>query len=388
MNASSDLTDKCETYYNECIEQENAADCGIPLLNISVSCHVDEEQQCKKDSCVSAVGNFFFGNNGEFRFTRQVFECCEHSDSCFGYPGHVYSPWNCLEKDPFYSCNRVQNECLNDNASSSRECGENYQRVLRECPTALYDTDYDDVTLCPEQISQECRDAMASIEGWYCSCRSELDIASSSTRPIVKGSDEYTQCMKNQRIFTHNKCLADFSRDNAQNLNEQEFVVNSELSYATTSIWGNKTPLIWLGGSLLFVSLLLIIFRLAKSKTCCRPFRYCIKNKLRQQPSPPVLNNQLKQMNLDHKNGEPNYTLRCSGYLQNQVPSEQTIDHSLDMERYDSTKPVQFDNEFDLTTVHPLAPKYGTHRHSDDTQSTLLPDVVNYDHYPVNINDL
>ena len=95
-------------------------------------CHVDEEQQCKKASCVSAVGNFFFGNNGEFRFTRQVFECCEHSDYCFGYPGHVYSPWNCLEKglsncnlvftsalDPFYSCNRVQDECLNDKASPS-----------------------------------------------------------------------------------------------------------------------------------------------------------------------------------------------------------------------------------------------------------------------------
>ena len=65
---------------------------------------------------------------------------------------------------------------------SSRECGENYQRILLECPPALFEDDYDDVTLCPEQISQDCRDAMASIEGWYCSCRSELDNASNKTR--------------------------------------------------------------------------------------------------------------------------------------------------------------------------------------------------------------
>ena len=71
---------------------------SLELIVNCLQCHVDEEQQCKKASCVSAVGNFFFGNNGEFRFTRQVFECCEHSDNCFGYPGHVYSPWNCLEK--------------------------------------------------------------------------------------------------------------------------------------------------------------------------------------------------------------------------------------------------------------------------------------------------
>ena len=31
------IIEQCETYYNECIDQENAGDCGIPLLNISVS---------------------------------------------------------------------------------------------------------------------------------------------------------------------------------------------------------------------------------------------------------------------------------------------------------------------------------------------------------------
>ena len=89
----------------------------------------------------------------------------------------------------------------------------------------------------------------------------EKKVTKPKNRPIVKGSDEYTQCMKNQRIFTHNKCLADLSRENEQKLNEQEFITNSELSYATTNIWGNKTALLWLGGSLLFVSLFLIIFR-------------------------------------------------------------------------------------------------------------------------------
>ena len=107
----------------------------------------------------------------------------------------------------------------------------------------------------------------------YCPYFPSKKVTKPKHRPIVKGSDEYTQCMKNQRIFTHNKCLTDFSRDNAQNLNEQEFIVNSELSYATTSIWGNKTVLIWLGGSLLFISLLLIIIRKLSSEKSSKFFQ-------------------------------------------------------------------------------------------------------------------
>ena len=80
-------------------------------------------------------------------------------------------------------------------------------------------------------------------------------------RPIIKGSDEYKKCLKNQRIFTHNKCLADLTRENERKLSEKEFTINTEMNYARTNIWESKTAFIWLGGSLLFVSLLLIIFR-------------------------------------------------------------------------------------------------------------------------------
>ena len=43
-----------------------------------------------------------------------MFECCEHEGESLGFPEHVYSPWKCLGKDPFYSCNRVKKECLNE----------------------------------------------------------------------------------------------------------------------------------------------------------------------------------------------------------------------------------------------------------------------------------
>lgn len=46
----------------------------------------------------------------------KLFDCCEHEDSCFGNYSDLYSPWKCLKKDPFYSCNRVLSECLDPNA--------------------------------------------------------------------------------------------------------------------------------------------------------------------------------------------------------------------------------------------------------------------------------
>ena len=84
---------------------------------------------------------------------------------------------------------------------------------------------------------------------------------SQKIRPIVKGSDEYIKCLKNRRIFTHNQCLADLTRENERKLSEHEFIIDREINYASTNIWESKTAFIWLGGSLLFVSLLLIIFR-------------------------------------------------------------------------------------------------------------------------------
>ena len=34
---------QCKEYYDDCLSQENARTCGIPLLNISVSCAIDTD---------------------------------------------------------------------------------------------------------------------------------------------------------------------------------------------------------------------------------------------------------------------------------------------------------------------------------------------------------
>ena len=71
---------------------------NLHAVSNTFQCHVNDENTCEKVNCISAVGNFFFGNEGNFRFTRQLFECCEHELDCSGYPSHVYSPWQCLGK--------------------------------------------------------------------------------------------------------------------------------------------------------------------------------------------------------------------------------------------------------------------------------------------------
>ena len=74
---------------------------------------------------------------------------------------------------------------------------------------------------------------MSKIQGSYCSCQDEEELASSSSRiwfnlieliwlsfknvKTTKISNEklaksYRDCKRNQRIFTHNRCLADFSK--------------------------------------------------------------------------------------------------------------------------------------------------------------------------------
>ena len=61
----------------------------------------------------------------------QLFECCEHEEKCIGLPDHVYSPWNCLGKDPFYSCNQVYDECIN---SEDGDCKKSLKMIEQECP--------------------------------------------------------------------------------------------------------------------------------------------------------------------------------------------------------------------------------------------------------------
>ena len=95
------MESQCKEYYDDCLSQENARTCGIPLLNISVSCAIDTDngviihnkkktticnilndpietkiikkfQECDKDACITSVGNFFFGNDHDFTHTRRV----------------------------------------------------------------------------------------------------------------------------------------------------------------------------------------------------------------------------------------------------------------------------------------------------------------------------
>jgi len=44
--------------------------------------------------------------------TIKFFECCEHKEVCVGVIADVYSPWECIQTDPFYSCNDILDECL------------------------------------------------------------------------------------------------------------------------------------------------------------------------------------------------------------------------------------------------------------------------------------
>ena len=37
------MESQCKEYYDDCLSQENARTCGIPLLNISVSCAIDTD---------------------------------------------------------------------------------------------------------------------------------------------------------------------------------------------------------------------------------------------------------------------------------------------------------------------------------------------------------
>ena len=54
------------------MDPSNKHSCAIPMLNISISCG-SQEEQCEKQLCTFAVGNFFFAAQGDYTFTRKVF---------------------------------------------------------------------------------------------------------------------------------------------------------------------------------------------------------------------------------------------------------------------------------------------------------------------------
>jgi len=196
---------ECDSHYKSCIDQNNAIECGIPLLNISISCHIDNGT-CDREGCISAVGQFFFANGGNFEFTSNLFKCCEHEHKCTGYPAHIYSPWECLQSDPFYSCNQVFKECNQSNDG----CIEAYEIVEKECPPEILDPMSSE---CPvEKITHKCRENAEHLEGWYCSCKNEYEYAvgtgNGSTLQLREMSEkDIHSCLKYHRIFTHNQCL-------------------------------------------------------------------------------------------------------------------------------------------------------------------------------------
>jgi len=163
------------------------------------------------NDCIAAVGSFFYDSR-DFRFTKPFFQCCEHEDWCFGVPRDQYSPWNCLQTDPFYSCNDVLRQCITD-----EECEASYNNVTMHCPAEMFS-----VTMpCPNQVPELCADNLKNLEGWYCSCR-----------PTLASDKQYLYlCNARKEIFTHNKCL------------EESEVVKMRISMSPMGIF--TTPLIW-----------------------------------------------------------------------------------------------------------------------------------------------
>jgi len=210
--SNSRMESQCKEYYDDCLSQENARTCGIPLLNISVSCAIETDTgSCDKDACITSVGNFFFGNDHDFTHTRRLFECCEHEDSCAGFPDHIYAPWKCLGKDPFYSCSRVYDECTN--YTEDQSCKFSYETVISECPSSMFD---EDTSTCEPEINDSCFKHTRQLEGWYCSCRyNHDDVGDDPNKRTNMTEEELKQCNMYKKIFTHNSCIdkANIRRD-------------------------------------------------------------------------------------------------------------------------------------------------------------------------------
>ena len=66
------LADECDGVFNECMHPDNKDQCAMPIFNISLSCGVEGSEQCVKEACTLAVGNFFFAAQGDYTFTRKV----------------------------------------------------------------------------------------------------------------------------------------------------------------------------------------------------------------------------------------------------------------------------------------------------------------------------
>lgn len=128
--------------------------------------------------------------------TIKFFECCEHKEVCVGVIADVYSPWECIQTDPFYSCNHILDECLrgvtlflnkkyvfyipglNLNFGitvqfypfSENNCRESYFNITKYCPTEMFARDLP----CPETVPSRCTKNLRNIEGWYCICQAHL----------------------------------------------------------------------------------------------------------------------------------------------------------------------------------------------------------------------
>jgi len=142
---------ECEDLYELCFSEEHYDQCGQQIRNISDSCEIildsDGTEYCNRNECIPAVAGFFYGSES-FKYTKPFFECCEHQENCRGIPPEVYSPWTCLQADPFYSCNEVLEECMSDEG-----CKDSYKNITEFCPAEMFNTAMGG---CPRKIPCSC----------------------------------------------------------------------------------------------------------------------------------------------------------------------------------------------------------------------------------------
>jgi len=216
--------------------------CGRLVLNITDMCNVKTNMlgDCNRTKCVDAISTFFFNSPiGDSRFTKPFFECCEHEEKCIGISSDIYAPWECIDGDPFYSCNVILQDCRDDN-----DCNEIYNEITRLCPAEMFSP----IMQCPATIPAKCELNLRQIEGWYCSCRF----------PSNSSDDDEYMCNARKQLFTHNRCLE-----------------TADIFDSTNPTKIFQSSLNWIGSALGFVLLICMLVY-----ACCnRPW---VKNGIKQ----------------------------------------------------------------------------------------------------------
>lgn len=199
---------QCTQGFSHCISNvENVSSCGLPLMNISINCRVEGECSIDNGKCIDSLANFFFNDVDPF-WTRIMFNCCEHENDCYGIPEHVFSPWKCLGKNPFYSCMSVRDEC-----AGIEGCLKHYNNIMNPmiCNPIVHQKALESHRhkKCPHTLSDSCAVSLDAISLWYCSCENMTDYLhehGNSNPTQVELDAAYSDCMVQKSLFTHNEC--------------------------------------------------------------------------------------------------------------------------------------------------------------------------------------